>query len=370
LQNKTGAGGTAKYELDIVGAKVPSPRGKAALNQGWDDITVAGTKAGNEATKLKIKRMIDIAKKRLNKNATAEDKIELRPSNIAGESLHDRYKFIASENKKAGASMGNIAKYHKDRINISGPVKWLESELSANGITVNTNGKLDFSMAKLPAEDFPLIKENWRQMNVMLNKGDTFLAAHELKKMMRRNGLSYGQTTMKAGASPDVQSIYKGFSSKIDEILDSRSPAYDAQNIKFGATRDVMNKVEKVAKDNLFSESPESNLGTLTKRMMGNPVSRQAVIHYTKELDKVAKQYGGKFDDDLFLQAYVANDMDKVIEVAAKTSLKGEAGAQVFQAVDKSAAGKAAHLIDKASKFAGRRSEQKALDTLQALTME
>ena len=368
LKAGEGTGATAKYELDAYGNKISSPAGKAALGQGWDDITVAGTKAGNEATRLKIRRMVGIGKERLTKNATAKDKIELRPSNVAGESLHDRYKFIAGENQKAGRSMKNIATYHKDRINISGPVDWLKKELSGNGITVKANGKLDFSMAKLPAEDFTLIKENWRQMNVMLNKGDTFLAAHELKQMMRRNGLSYGQTTMKAGASPDVQSIYKGFSSKIDEILDARSPMYDAQNIKYGATRDAMNKVEKIAKDSLFSESPESNLGTLTKRMMGNPVSRQAVIHYSKELDKVAKQYGGKFDDDLFLQAYVANDMDKVIEVAAQTSLKGEAGAQALQALDKSSVGKAAHLLDQLSRFAGRRSEQKAMDTLQGLT--
>jgi len=369
VQYNPSKGGAAKFRLNEQGVVVTSKPGKDALSQGWDDVAVAGTKAGTPSTKAKIKEMVRTARERLNSNASAQDKIELRPSNVAGKSLHDRYKFIKEANSSAGKLLSKIAKDYKGQVDISQPVEWLKNELASKGVVVRPDGKLDFSLAKIPAQDFRLISENWRQMNIMLNEGRTFSTAHQLKQMMRRNGLSYGESVMKKGASPDAQNIYKGFSAKIDEVLDNLSPAYNKQNIKWGRTKEAMSAVEKIAKDSLFTESPESNLGTLTKRMMGNPVSRQAVIHYSKQLDDIAKEYGGKFDDDLFLQAYVANEMDEVIEIAAKTSLKGEAGVQAAIAqAEKSNIGRIADLYDRTVKFVGKKSPERALDALEALT--
>jgi hypothetical protein len=368
LRRKTGQGSTAKYELE--GAElVKSGTGKAALSQGWDDITVAGTKVATPATKSKIKQMVDLAKRRLTESATAESKISLRPSDIAGKSLMERYTFIDKANKSAGSLMDKIARDHKGIVNISPAMNWLKNELQRNGIELLPNGRIDFSKSKVLSADYGLIRENIKQLQLRLKDPMTFHNAHTLKQTMRRSGLSYGETAMKKGATPEVQAIFKGFSRKIDDILDTTSDAYNKQNIKWAETNDALDAVKKIAKDNLFQETPESNLGVLTKRMMGNPTSRQAVINYTKKLDEISAKYGGKFDDDLFLQAYVANDMDKVIEVAAQASLKGEAGAQAFaQQIDKSAMGKAAHAIDTAARFIGRKSEIKALNTLQALT--
>lgn len=362
-------GGAAKFRLNDEGQVVTSKPGKQALHQGWDEVSVAGTKAANPATKIKIKKMVKTARDRLNSNASAEDKITMRPSNVAGESIANRYTFVKEANTSSGKLLGKIAKDYKGNVDIAKPVQWLKNELSTNGITVKPNGKLDFSRAKLPAEDFKLISENWRQMNVMLDEGKTFATAHQLKQMMRRNGVSYGKTLTKSGASPEVQGLYKTFSGQVDDVLDNLSDAYNKQNIKFGRTREALDQIEKIAKDALIKENPESSLGTLTKRMMGNPVSRQAVINYSKKLDEIAREYGGKFDDDLFLQAYVADEMDKIIEIAAKTSLKGEAGVQALATqVDKSGIGRAAHAYDKFTRLVGRRSIEKALDTLEALT--
>ena len=369
LKNKTGQGATAKWELNPNGEVVKSATGKAAINQGWDSVTVAGAKHATPSTKMQIRRMARVARDRLDDNATAKSKIETRPSDVPGERLAARYKFLREANTSSGKLLKKIASDYKGRVDIKKPVDWMKQQLAENGITVKENGTLDFTRAKLPAEDFKLISENWRQMNVMLSEGDTFATAHALKQMMRRNGLAYGKTLVNTGASQVTQNIYKGFSSKIDEILDNLSDAYNKQDIKFGKTRKAMDAVEKIAKDALINENPESALGTLTKRMMGNPTSRQAVINYTKELDEVVKEYGGNFDDDLFLQAYIANDMDKVIEIAAKTSLKGEAGIQAAAAAaEKSNIGKLAGAYDKVKSVVSGQNPESALDALQALT--
>jgi len=357
---------TAKYKL-AGGKVVNDSAGKAALGQNWTPETVAGVKGANPATKLKINKIINIARNRL--TGGAKVKMKTRPSDVAGESLMNRYKFVKGANREAGQLLDRVARGVDTPVDISNPLQWFKGQLDDAGIRIMANGKIDFSASSLPKSDYGLIRENIRHIQRTLKGQASFYNAHKLKQILRRTGLSYEQTVAKKGASPDAQNIFKGFSSKIDEVLDGQSRAYDTANVKFGETRNVMNAIEKIAKDNLFTESADTQLGVLTRRMMGNPVSRGSIIDMADNIDDIARKYGARFDDDLYLQSWVAHDMDDVIEVAAKTSIKGEAvGPQVAGAMERSSIGHAAHALDMAGRFISRKSEIKALDTLQALT--
>ncbi|MCZ6897641.1 MAG: hypothetical protein O7D95_02880 [Betaproteobacteria bacterium] len=357
---------TAGFKLS-KGEVVADPAGKAALAQNWANEIVSGVKAANEATKTQVRKMVDLSHKRL--TGSAEDKIRLRPSNVLGDSLFKRFKFVEQANKAAGKLLNRIAENQgSSPVDISGPLQWFNGKLNEFGIVIK-DGKADFSQSSLPKSDFAMIRENIGQINRILKGNVSFFEAHKLKQIIRRTGLSFEQTVTKKGASPEAQNIFKGLSSRIDEILDNKSKAYDDANIKFGETKEVIDGFGKVIKNRLFTESASESMGKLMRRLTSNAESREVIKDLIDNTDVVAKKYGGKFDDDLFLQQSVVNDMDKVISVAAPTSIRGELGPQaVAESLQRSTAGNVANVLRRVSKITGIKSERKALDALRALT--
>ena len=315
--------------------------------------------------------MVELARKR-GERGDIHSEVKTRPSDIMGKGLHDRYKFLDGANKSAGKLLGKIAQDNKNTfVDVSAPTRNFLSQLREHGIQLK-DGKVDFSQTDLAKADFGLIRENMGQINRILNKQRdgmlSFYDAHRLKQIIRRTGLSYEDTAVKKGASTETQNLFKSYSGQIDEVLDGKSSAYDKANIKFGDTVNELNKIKKIAKDNLFTESAETQLGLFAKRMTGNAVSRASIMDMAEGMDNIARKYGGKFDDDLITLGYVANDMDDVLGVAAKTSIKGELGAQSAQALERSSLGHAAHALDTVQRMMARQSETKALDSLEALT--
>ncbi len=356
---------TAGFKLS-KGEVISDPAGKAALAQNWVADVVSGVKSANQATKTQIRRMVDLAKKRL--TAGSEDKIRLRPSNVLGDSIFKRFKFIEQANKAAGKLLNRIAENQGTiPIDISGPMQWFNGKLNEFGIVIK-DGKADFSQSSLPKSDFAMIRENIGQVDRILKGNVSFFEAHKLKQIIRRTGLSFEQTVTKKGASPEAQNIFKGLSSRIDEILDNKSKAYDDANIKFGETKEIVDGFKKVIKARLFDESASESMGQLMRRLTSNAESRLTIRDLIDNTDVVAKKYGGKFDDDIFLQQSVVNDMDKVIGVVADTSIAGELGAQAAQAFQRSTASNVVNVIDRASKITGIKSNKKALDALLGLT--
>ena len=120
-------------------------------------------------------------------------------------------------------------------------------------------------------------------------------------------------------------------------------------------------------KSTLFTESADKSMGTTMRRLSGNAESRAPLMDMLESIDSVSKKYGGKFDDDLYLLQFVANEMDDVLNVAAKTSIKGEMGAQAMEAAGRSTAANVAKLPDAAKRILGMKSEEKALNALQVL---
>lgn len=378
LLNRPERGSTAGFGLDDAGNVVKAKPEKAALSQGWQSKTVSGVRAANNATKQKIREMINIARKRTDEGSIS-DEVLTRPSDVAGLSLAKRYQYIKGQNQAAGKRLGDIARELGNggvTVNIDDAARALSRRLQDAGISVSRNPKgkviVNFNNSNLPKSDRAMIIENMehigRFQQKLFNGELNFHDAHQLKQIMRRVGISYEPTLKKQGASPEAQAIFKEFSGKIDEVLDIRSQTYDAQNIKFAETKGVLNQIEKIAKDNLITENPEKQLGLYMRRIMGNPVSRNAIIDMMNDITETANKHGAKFNDDLFVQSFIANDMDDVLRVAGQTSIKGELGPQMAHSLERSSVGNAAHVAENIGRFIGRKSEKKALDTLQALT--
>ena len=368
LRNNPSDVSTAKVKLSDTGRVIKDPIGKAALNQGWSDLTVSGVKSANPATKTSVRRMVDIAK---NRGKDISNNIRTRPSDVLGDALYKKYQFLEQSNKSAGKQLDSVARSLGKKgvqVDMSAPMKWLFEKLDESGVSIGPDGKVDFSQSSLPKSDFGLIKENIGQIQRVLKQENNFYNAHKLKQILRRTGLSYEQTVAKKGASPDTQNLFKGLSGKIDEVLDSQSKAYDNANIKFGETAEVLNSVKKVAKDNLFLDSADKFLGKTMRRITSNAVSRDGIVDMLDNIDAVTSKYGGKFDEDLFVLQHVAREMDDVIDVAAKTSIQGELGPQaIAQGLERSSVGHLAQAVEKGAKLIGHKSKEKALNTLNIL---
>lgn len=356
-------------QFKLKGDRVVTDKmGKAALNQGWTPETVSGVKASTPQTKTRIRQMVDIARRRL--HGGISDRVDLRYTDPLGKSLFERYQFVKQANKSSGKLLDKIARDQKGPVDISEPMAWFQSQLDELGVRVNEKGKIDFSNSELPKSDHGLIKENLGQIRRILEGGVSFYEAHRLKQILRRTGLSYKQTVAKSGASDTTQNLFKGLSGRVDSILDSLSDPYNQQNIKFGETREVLDSIEKIAKDNLFLESGDRFLGKTMRRITSNAVSRDSIAEMVDNIETVANKYGGNFTDDIRTQLFIANEMDDLLGVAAKTSIKGELGAEAMRSVERSTVSNLARTAEGAMNLVRNRNPARALNTLQALTRE
>ncbi len=368
LRNSPERAETAAYKLSD-GKVVPHPEAKQALSQGWTKQTVAWVKSSNNATKGNIKKMIDIARGRSPDTGTGRKSMDTRPSDVLGDSLHDRYKFIKGANKSAGRTLNQIAKTMKgEKVDINGALQNFDSSLNELGIKLTRNdaGDLvgDFTYGKIAKSDHGLIKENIQQLDRVMKGNINFYTAHELKQILRRTGLSYKETIGTPGASPEVQNLFKNLSREIDTVLDGRSKAYDQQNIKYGETMEIIDAYKGVVKKRLFQDSAGSSMGTLMRRLTSNAESRVDIRDMLAGIERISKKYGGNFTDDLYAQQRVANEMEDVLRAAAaKTSIKGELGASA----GRSTANNAIQGVTTGIRFIKGQNETKALNSLQKL---
>lgn len=377
LRNNPTMKRTAAHKLDpnatYKGRSISTmkdPLAKKALKQGWSEHMVASTKGHNDATKLKIKKMVQLGR---DMDESLENKMKMRYSDVPGKSLESRYVFLNESNKSAGKLLGKVAKDLGDNgviVDVTSAVKYLDDQLKELGVTVK-NGNLDFSKARIVSGDQALINESINHIRNVLNdsKGGkiNFESAHRLKQIIRKSGLSYKETFAKPGASPETQGLFKGFTNKVDAVLDKVSPAYDKQNIKFAETRDMLSKIEQIGKDNILTDVPYTTLGDLMRRITGRTVSRGRVIEIANNVDDVTRRYGGKFDDDLLTQAHLATEMEDVLGIAAETSFIGDS-ARAAQAATSPSLTNAAELLDKGARLLKRQSREAALDSLESLT--
>ncbi len=368
LRNNPERAETAAYKLS-GGKVVPHPEAKQALSQGWTKQTVAWVKSSNNATKTNIKKMIDIARGRSPDTGTGRKSMDTRPSDVLGDSLHDRYKFIKGAKDSAGRTLDKIAQTMKgEKVDITDSLKNFDKSLNNLGIKLTRNdaGDLvgDFTYSKIAKSDHGLIKENIRHIDRVMKGNIDFHTAHELKQSLRDTGLSYKETIGKTGASPKVQKLFKNLSREIDQVLDARSKAYDQQNIKYSETIEVVDAVKDVVKKRLFQDSASESMGTLMRKLTSNLDTRNTMRDMLAGIDKVSKKYGGNFSDDLYAQQRIANEMEDVLRAAAaKTSIKGELGASA----GRSTANNVLQGVDTGLRHLKGQNETKALNSLQKL---
>jgi len=321
-----------KY-FDTGGPRVKKDKiAREAIKQGFDEGVVATIKGSSSKDKLIMKRMVTEMQRAKN---NARYGMTNRPSDIVGDSLMQRFNVVYKNNRTAGKNLDAVAATLKGQpANIGNAIDKFSSNLDRLGVRLvpGSKGGLkpDFEISVLSPGDRGPLREVIRQMNLASRKGepDAF-AAHQMKRIIDNN-VTYGRS--KTGISRDAENVLKSFRRDIDQSLDEAFPLYDQVNTIYADTIQVLDAVQDVAgkKMNLSGPNAEKAVGTLMRRLMSNAQSRVNLLDTVNALEKTAKKYGGKFEDDLLTQVLFVDELDSMFAPLARTSLQG----QVSQAVD------------------------------------
>tara|TARA_R110000737_G_C14584215_1_gene486299 strand:- start:40 stop:1866 length:1827 start_codon:yes stop_codon:yes gene_type:complete len=333
--------------LNANGDIITSPASKRAVKMlGGDDIakgTVVVAENMSPASKSQLKKMLDVID-RGRKDPLFKD--ANRPSDILGESMANRAKAVSFQNKQAGTEIGKVATSLDDiSINISEPKVKFVTDLRDMGVTFSRgeDGWVtpDFSRSKF---DGGSAQKMTVLINDLMNDTPSFNTAHKLKQLIRDN-VNYetgvGGVGQVKGAS---EAVLKGLARGIDDILDATSPKYKKANEKFAKTIKLKEDWDKMAGKNIDIESDLSAkaLGGKGMRLDSNAESRVHIEQTLLNTDKVLKELGVTFKDDIPSLVHMTGKLNDAFKLAPGGSFKGNVISGGLEVADAAAGNPAA----------------------------
>ena len=269
--------------------------------------------------KVKAQKMVELAKKAMVDKRSLE-----RPIDVVGDSLKDRITFIQKTNSSAGKAVDSTAKALKGQFVDATPVREKAlTMLEDIGVTANKNGTPNWSKS-IFNKNPELQKKIMKTLSDLPAGEIDAYDLHNFKKSIDEV-VSYGVGG--EGLKGKSANILKAVRNSADEILDSTFDTYNKANTDYKATKDVL----EMAQD-LFGKKAgvsKERGGQLLRSVFSNNTQRPRVMKLIEQLDLTAKQYGGKFDDNLIDQALFSEILEDIFGTQATTSLQGQVGRAV-----------------------------------------
>lgn len=335
---------------------VTSPAAKEAVRQGFSEKRIALFNTLTKFDKAKAREMLDIA----NKSRTSERFAAAnRTTDVVGDSLVSRYNFIKSKKTEAGKKINKVVRKLGDEpVNYDNAINGLIDDLADADVKVNyTDGGISFDFKNSTiSESSPASKILNDALNRISNKGGyNVRSGHLLKKYLDEQT---GTQSIKEGVSGNVQAILGNFRRRINNSIKKEYPEYRKVNNQYADTKGVLDDLQKAVGKSIDLETNTSGkaAGTAFRRTLSNAQSRQAQIDTIAKMDNIAAKYGADFKDNVFDQIIVADELEKMFNLAPRTSLAGQVKSSVGQSIIDSSLSPellgqraAAGLFDKAS---------------------
>lgn len=312
----------------VGGEVVPDIGAQAAIKQGWDEGFVAGVKQANPETRSEMLKMLDQRKR------IAADRKALkeggRPSDIAGDALMQRYKFIREQMNSARKELDSIASKNLSgvQMNTRPALEVVRKNLDDLGIDVigtTSTGKpvLNFKNSLIAADPASqrMIKT---ALDLMEQSGSDALRFHNLKRQLD-NLIDYRVKSGK-GVTKEGQRFLKDIRGQLNAQLRELDPNYARVNDTLSEGLDLIQSFEKSAGAKVDMAAPNADklIGQQLRRLFGNTQARVGMEDTIKQFDDMTKRLGGKFKTDVYDLAEFANELDDRFGAVARTSFKGE----------------------------------------------
>lgn len=358
----------AKYIKDGTGKIKTDRLAQHVVKQGYDEAVVAAIKGSGKADKAKMRRMLaTLERGKENAKFAALN----RPSDVVGDSVAQRIKYIERVNSLAGKRVKAASQRLKGQdVDFQPAVNELLGDLDELGVKFDpSSGAINFTGSDFEALSGAegAIKRVLERMRTG-GKPDAY-DVHRLKKYIDNN-VEFGRS--EGGAIGQAERVIKRLRRNMDTALDGKFKAYDEANTTFSKTKEALDAIQKAAGASIEFDSPNLNksLGVLSRRLMSNVQSRTRLLDSIQMLEDVAAANGAKFDDDIITQALFADELNSVFGAAARTSLQGE-GEKVARHAARAANGS---VVDMGLEAAGKAydsvrgvNDEQAIKTMKAL---
>ncbi len=313
-----------KYIVDGSGKVKTDRLAQETIKQGFDQGVVAAVKGATKIDRSKMAKMTNIMEKGKENALFA---MKNRPSDVAGDSLLDRVRFVKETNRTAGKELDVVAKSLKGQsVNFDNPVNNFLNNLDEMGVKLDKRFRPNFKGSDVEGLAAP--QNAIANIVKRLSSGRRGVApdAHELHRMKRfiDEVVTYGKQG--EGLSGKTERILKQLRRDLDSTLDDAFPEYNRVNTTYADTVGSLDALQDVAgkKMDLFGKNADKATGTLLRRLMSNAQSRVNLVDAVDNLESVARKYGGDFADDISTQMLFADELDNVFGSVARTSFAGE----------------------------------------------
>lgn len=359
--------------LNIGGPKVRADaQATETIKQGFDEGVIAAIKGANPTDKKKMLDMVNIMERgKKNKRFAVTN----RPSDVAGDSLLNRFRIVKSANRRAGQELDGVASGLKgQRADFNPAISQFIDDLDSIGVNIGNDVKPRFKNSDIegvkPAER--IITQLVDRMK--FTKTPDAHDMHRLKRFIDEQ-VTFGKNS--EGLAGRTESIMKNLRRNLDQTLDDTFPEYNRVNTTYAETIGAIDSLQDVAgkKMNLTGPNADKATGTLLRRLMSNAQSRVRLLDSVNDLEAVAKKHSGtgtdivpfgspggkatkleKIDDDLLTQVLFVDELDAVFGPVARTSFQGQIDQALKQGVR--ATTTRAGALDTALDVAGKTAEK------------
>jgi hypothetical protein len=349
---KSGSGdqGLAALRLE-QGRVVADDLGAEAVKQGFKPGQVAVAKNADNATKAEMLKMLNI-RRQIAADDTAA--LSMRPSDIAGDHVLNRFNFIRDKANGLRLQLDAIAKGSAPSIGeryLPGPgigrgLKGAEIDTSNIENTVLQGlGKLNINIpdevfadtTKLQSflrnpESFvgsQISKDKTSQkvikdtIDLLSEPGSDALRAHNLKRQL--DAMIDFRKQSQGGLTEAGRTFAKTVRHALNESIREISPAYARVNDDLSLALKTMESFQNSisSKIDLFSDTSSGAVGQELRKLLSNYASRQTLRDSLSQIDSTTKALGGHFEVDAPRLVQFASTLDERFPAVARNSMQG-----------------------------------------------
>ena len=315
----------AKYKL-VNGRVVTDKIANDAIKQGFEEGVISSIKSGTDLDRKSMKKMLNIHKIG---RKSADFAAKNRPTDVIGESINNRVKFLRKTKSDAVKEIEAQAnKLRGKKVDFDPAVNQFLNDLDDMGVKVirDEKGKININLRGSDIEGDMASQKLLKNIFTRLVETDVpdGYGVHKAKRFIDTQ-VSYG--TRKADPlSGATEAVVKRLRKGLNDALGNYSGQYKSANTKFADMVTALDDIQKAVGSKVDFDSPgaQKAFGTVSRRVLSNASSRTAIMDAFDNLDNMAKKYGMDVNDDIIKQVIFANELDRMFGSQSPTSFKGQ----------------------------------------------
>lgn len=354
-QIKSGAKDDALAGLKVVGNRLEADNlGQSAIKQGFRPGFVQSVKTATPQTKQRMLEMLD-RMRRIKKQERLG--VEIRPSDVVGDSVNARIRFIRDAANDARLELNDIAKNRLAGKDMDGAPIVNQLQQSLNDLDVRYKTGPD-GVPKLNFKNSMIAKDKTSKriindlVDLMAEGGrPDALRFHKLKRQL--DTMIDFRKKSAGGLTDAGRGVLKDIRSSLNNSLRAVDSDYARVNDTLSSSLDALGDLDKAVGSSIdiFERGSNKAIGTRTRALLSNQQGRVNLENALDDIEQVAANLGGRFDDNIKDLIMFSDGLDDRFGAVAKTSFQGQVEQGVRQAVTE---GVQPTLLREAAGVAGR----------------